>query len=60
MCDPDLDIGVKDSKKTKDPKTVGLLPGSGSEPTLTPPDLRAMTNASDWVGIIQLCLTPVK
>ncbi|CAB4033582.1 helicase ARIP4-like isoform X1, partial [Paramuricea clavata] len=51
VCDPDLDIGVTLSKKTKEPKNdVRLQPGSSSEPTLIPPDLKAMANSSDWVG----------
>ena len=52
VCDPDLDIGVTVSKKTKEPKNdVRLQPGSCSEPTLIPPDLKAMANSSDWVWI---------
>ena len=50
VCDPDLDIGVNVGKKTKDPKNVAAQSGTALEPTLTPPDVKVMANASDWVG----------
>ena len=58
ICDPDLDIGVTVNKKTREPKNdVRLQPGPSSEPTLTSPDLRAVTtNGSEWVSIINFSL----
>lgn len=53
-CDPDLDIGVTVNKKSKETKNSSRLQAgkSSAEPTLAPPDLKAMTNSSDWVSLL--------
>ena len=52
MCDPDLDIGVNMSKKTKDSRNdVRLLPAANSEL----PDMRAVTSGTEWVSTYYSC-----
>ncbi|XP_028407946.1 helicase ARIP4-like isoform X2 [Dendronephthya gigantea] len=51
VCDPDLDIGVSVSKKTKDSKNDAKLQlNTNSDTTMCPPDPKAIANVSDWVG----------